>query len=66
MSSVEFRNEINKRLESVEDHLLEEILVLNEIESMGESVVKIPEHFKDTLEKSVAQKKQAILFQMTK
>ncbi len=66
MSSVEFRNEINKRLESVEDHLLEEILVLNEIESMEESVVKIPEHFKDTLEKSVAQKKQAILFQMTK
>jgi len=57
MSSSELRNKVYKELEFVDDYLLEEILGLIEMEGRKEEVIKIPEHFKDALEKSIAQKK---------
>ncbi len=57
MSSVDLRKKVYKKLESVDDYLLEEILGLIEMESAQNEVVQIPEYFKDALEKSIAQKK---------
>ena len=57
MSNAELRNKVLERLETVEEaHLLEEILGLLDIESK-EEVVRIPEHYKKKLEKSISQKK---------
>ena len=57
MSTVELKNKVLERLENVEEaYLLEEILGMLDMES-NQEVVKIPEHYKDKLEKSIAQKK---------
>ncbi len=57
MSTVELKNKVLEKLESVEEaYLLEEILGLLEIESKAE-IVKIPEHYKDKLDKSISQKR---------
>ncbi len=56
MSTLKLKNKVIKRLESVDEaHLLEEILGLLDIESK-ERIVKIPEHYKNKLEKSLSQK----------
>lgn len=58
MSKLELKNKVIKRLETVDEvHLLEEILGLLDIESKGQ-IVKIPEHYKNKLEKSIAQNKE--------
>lgn len=60
MSTAELRKKVFEKLESAEDHLLEEILGLIELESASEEIITIPDHFKESLEKSIAQKKAGI------
>lgn len=56
MSTIELRNRVLERIRKVdEDYILEQILGLLDEES-DESLVKIPEHYKAQLEKSIAQK----------
>jgi len=56
MSTVELKKKVLERLETVDKaYLLEEILGILDIESKG-GIVKIPEHYKEKLEKSIAQK----------
>jgi len=56
MSTAELKNKLLKRLEKVEEvYLLEEIMGMLDNESK-DGVVKIPEHYKVKLEKSIAQK----------
>lgn len=58
MSTAELKNKVLERLEGVEEaHLLEEILGLINLES-EDKVVKIPEHYKQKLEKSISQKNE--------
>lgn len=59
MSTVELRNKIQERLETIEEYsLLEEILNLIELETSKDSMVFIiPEEHKRDLEISIAQKK---------
>jgi hypothetical protein len=55
MSSIELKTKVYKELESAEDYLLEEILGLIAVESKSDEFIKIPEHFKEALDKSIAQ-----------
>ncbi len=55
MSSVELRNKVYKGLEEADDYLLEEILNLIESESKKDEIIKIPNHFKNALDISIAQ-----------
>jgi hypothetical protein len=55
MSSVELRNKVYKGLEEADDSLLEEILNLIESESKKDEIIKIPNHFKNALDISIAQ-----------
>jgi hypothetical protein len=55
MSSVELRNKVYKGLEEADDNLLEEILNLIESESKKDEIIKIPNHFKNALDISIAQ-----------
>lgn len=57
MSSVELKNRVFKELESADDYLLEEILGLIKAELKNDEVVKIPEHYKEALDKSIAHMK---------
>lgn len=57
MSTTELKNKVLQRLESIDDaYLFEEILCYLDTESKNEPV-NIPEHYKEQLEKSIAQKK---------
>jgi hypothetical protein len=42
-------------LEKADDYVLEEILSLIQIENGRDKVIQIPEHYKRTLDKSIAQ-----------
>ncbi|MBK9993810.1 MAG: hypothetical protein IPP01_07465 [Saprospiraceae bacterium] len=64
MSSIELKTKVYRELESAEDYLLEEISVA--VESKSDEVIKIPEHFKEALDKSIAQMESGIRFQMLK
>ena len=55
MSSIELKSRVYKELESADDYLLEEILGLINIESNHNEIVKIPNHFKEALDKSIFQ-----------
>ena len=55
MSNVELRNKVYKGLEEADDNLLEEILNLIESESKKDEIIKIPNHFKNALDISIAQ-----------
>ena len=54
MSSIELKTKVYRELESAEDYLLEEILGLIAVESKSDEVIKIPENFKEALDKSIA------------
>lgn len=59
MSTVELKNKVLERLESVEEaYLLEEILNLIDIESSDTGAFKIPEEHKADLEISLTQKRE--------
>ncbi len=48
MTTIELRNKVYKKLESVDDYLLEEILGLIELDDIKKEILKIPnEHKKD-------------------
>ncbi len=55
MSNLELKSRVYKELESVDDYLLEEILGLISIESKKNEIVKIPNHYKAALDKSMSQ-----------
>lgn len=55
MSSLELKNRVLKELESVDDSVLEEILGLIQIESKQNEIIRIPDHYKDALDKSISQ-----------
>lgn len=60
MSNTDLKSRIFKELESADDYLLEEILGLIDMESNQKEIIRIPEHYKDALEKSVLQIKTGI------
>lgn len=55
MSSIELKSKVLNEIELAEDYLLEEILNLIHIETNNDDIIKIPEHFEDALNKSIAQ-----------
>ena len=58
MSTIELKNQIKERIESVKNqHLLEEILYLIEFEKDNDEIFVIPEDHKKDLEISITQKK---------
>jgi hypothetical protein len=57
MSSTDLKSRVFRELESADDSLLEEILGLIAIETKHEEVVKIPDFFKEDLDKSILQMK---------
>lgn len=57
MSTTELKSKVLKELESADDYLLEEILGLINSESKQNEVVKIPNHYEEALNKSIAQMK---------
>ena len=58
MSTAELKNKVLERLESIDEaHLFEEILGILDNES-NDKVVNIPDHYKERLEKSIAQKEE--------
>ena len=58
MSSTELREKIYKKLESVDDYLLEEILGLIELEYTNKELLKIQEVHKIDIEIGLAQVEQ--------
>jgi hypothetical protein len=57
MSITELKSKVFKELESADAYLLEEILGLINAETNQNEVVKIPSHYEDALNKSIAQMK---------
>ncbi|HMT55135.1 MAG TPA: hypothetical protein PKD16_19180 [Saprospiraceae bacterium] len=57
MSTTELKSKVLKELESADDYLLEEILGLINSELKQNEVVKIPNHYEEALNKSIAQMK---------
>ncbi len=57
MSSTELKSKVYKELESAEDYLLEEILGLIKAETQHNDIVKIPDHYREALDKSMSQLK---------
>ena len=55
MSSIELKNKVFQELETVDDYILEEKLSLIQIETTPDKLIKIPEHYKKALDKSIAQ-----------
>jgi hypothetical protein len=55
MSNIELKSRVYKELESADDYLLEEILGLINIESTHNEIVKIPDYYKEALDKSISQ-----------
>jgi len=55
MTTVELRKEVYKKLESVDDHLLKEILGLIELEDSKKEALVIPEEHKRDIEIGLAQ-----------
>ena len=55
MSSVKLKEKIYKKLESIDDYLLEEILGLIELENTRDKLLKIPEEHKGDIEIGIAQ-----------
>ena len=55
MSTVELREKVLKRLESVDDYLLKEILGIIELEDAKSEVFIIPEEHKKSIEIGLAQ-----------
>lgn len=55
MSSIELKSRVYKELESADDYLLEEILGLINIETKHNEIVKIPDYYKEALDKSISQ-----------
>jgi len=55
MSTVELREKIYKKLESVDDYLLEEIWGILELENIKQKVLKIPEEHKKDIEIGLTQ-----------
>lgn len=58
MSTTELREKIYKKLKSVDDYLLEEILGLIELEGSKKRLLKIPEDHKIDIEIGLAQLEQ--------
>jgi hypothetical protein len=57
MSTTELKSKVFKELESADAYLLQEILGLINLELKQNEVVKIPSHYEDALNKSIAQMK---------
>lgn len=55
MSTTELKKRIYKELESADDYLLEEILGLIQCENENQERIDIPNHYKEALDKSIAQ-----------
>ena len=55
MTSIELKSRVFKELESADDHLLEEILGLINVESKHNEIIKIPGHYEEALNKSMSQ-----------